>query len=1181
MGAKDSSGEPSCARNRSTRRPRITVYTTTRLFFRLAKLRDFVSRIEHVRRVFWASLPVLVLFVGMAQAQVSTRRGNMTFVGGGHGDSLFVLPATWVLPESLFVFRNGKQQSEYSDWRRTQAGNAIWLYRPLLLGDSLAVEFSYLPYPMTRSYARHLLREVTVALPGGDTVKTFAEVAVRESEQPGWSELRKSGSLLRSVSVGTDQDLAMESALNLQLSGKVGRDVDVVAVLTDQSSPIEPEGTTETLQELDKVYVQVQSPHLIGTLGDYTLDLPGGRYDTYVRKLSGVQAVARWPATSATAAGAVSEGEFYTNNFMAQENNQGPYTLIGKNGESGVKVLAGTERVWLDGELLTRGEGNDYVIDYSSGQIAFTSKHLMTSDRRIVVDFEYATERFQKFYGAARAEGNFLRNRLSTSATWLDEADDRGRPLLTSFTEEDRAVLTAAGDDALRAIVPSADSIGPGKGDYTRKDTLWNGSTYSIFVIAARDSLGLPQGEWRVTFDDFGQGNGDYELVVDSFGQIYYRWIGPAAGRYLPQRKLPLPTDHQLGDFRLDAEPITGIRAGTEIALSRFDENTYSSLDDEDNNGVAVVTTLELEPQGLRIGNYRPDYLRISGSLRHRDERFRDITRSDVVEFQREWDTERVTGIEETVREVAGQLRPVPFLSFAGEYGELSRGNQFQSLRRTGQFHMKPFGEWEAGYRFFHLTSDDSVTGRSSRWTRQQTQAAGKWWRFRPRGGLEWENRRDNYAAQNSGFRFLEWHSGLGVELPEDVTVDGEYRRRLDDGFSSSRFFRFANAYTASAQARWYPSSLGRMLLRYAHREKDYTVPDSADVVAEIARWEAFFVPQSRLFEANWTYELASTRLQSQVLVALEVTPGTGNYRREGGGYVPDDQGDIVLVPRNTGLFVPVTEIRFASLFWLRFDEAKSLMSLPTWLHPFSSETELQIDEQTREKPSLRLFVFDPSVYRGDSTLYGNLSIREDIHFQRLSPTFSTRLRYRYSTSLQNQYLNGGEERRLHQGALRVRAVYWSGLRGTTEISGDREFHFYRMTPLPSREIRRASFDETITYSISSRWEAGADLGSDYATDRLSRIEVTLFSAAPRLAYMLLGRGRVDGEVRLTYARSSTETIPFELASGANRGANWRWELTANYQFARNFSGSLTYSGRADKGERTYHMGRVEARASF
>lgn len=1181
MGVRDSSGKLVCARNRQDRRLCTCISISAPSFFRLVRLRDFLFRIEHVRQALWLSLLVLVFSLGTAEGRSLVRHAEVTFVGGEHRDSLFVLPATWVLPESLFVFRNGKQQSEYSDWRRTTAGNAIWLYRPLLLSDTLAVKFRYLPYPMTRSYANHLLREVSVALPSGDTLRTLVEVPVPKSEEPDWSQLSKSGSLLRSISIGTDRDLAMESALNLQLSGKVGKDLDVVAVLTDQSSPIEPEGTTETLQELDKVYVQVRSPHLSGTLGDYTLDLPGGRYDTYTRKLSGVQARAHWPGATFLGAGAVSEGEFFTNSFMAQENNQGPYSLVGKNGELGVKVLAGTERVWLDGKLLRRGEGNDYVIDYSSGQITFTSNRLMTSDRRLVVDFEYATERFQKFYGAARAEGDLLGGRLKGALTWLDEADDRNRPLLTTFTDEDRAVLAAAGDDPLQAIVPSADSLGPGQGDYTRRDTVWNVSTYAIFVIIPRDTVGVPQGEWRVTFDDFGDGNGDYELVVDSFGQIFHRWVGPGAGRYRPERKLPLPTDHQLGDFRFNAEPLKGIKAGTEIALSHYDQNTYSDRNDGDNNGLAVATTLDIEPRGLRIGKYRPDYLRVYGSLRHRDARFRDITRSDVVEFRRAWDTERLSGVEETVREVGGQLRPLRSLSLSGAYGALSRGNEFQSNRRTGQLHVQPFGAWEASYDLFHLTSDDSTAGRSSRWIRQRAEGKGKWWRFHPRGGLEWENRRDDFAAESSGFRFWDWHTGLGLELPAQVTLDGDYRRRLDDNLYSSRFVRFANAYTASAQARWYPSALGRMLLRYAHREKDYTIPDSADVRTEMARWEAFLVPQSRLFDANWTYEVASTRTQSQVLVALEVPPGTGDYRREAGGYVPDDQGDIVLVPRNTGLFVPVTEVRLTSLFWLRPDEAKSQISLPDWLHPFSSETELQIEEHTRQAPSLRLFIFDPSVYRGDSTLYGTFSVREDLHFQRQNPTFSVRLRYRHSTTLQNQYLNGGEERRFRQGALRLRAIYLSGLRGTTEISGEREIRLYRMTPLPSREIRRASLDETVTYNIGSRWELGSSLSGDYAIDDRSETEVSLISVVPRASYMLLGRGRLDAEFRLTYARSTTQTIPFELARGANRGANWRWELTSYYQFARNFSGSLTYSGRADRGERTFHTGRVEARASF
>jgi hypothetical protein len=753
--------------------------------------------------------------------------------------------------------------------------------------------------------------------------------------------------------------------------------------------------------------------------------------------------------------------------------------------------------------------------------------------------------------------------------------------LVTTFTEQDKAALSAAGDDPLRAVVSSADSLGPKQGDYTRRDTVWNDSTYSILVIVPRDSAGSPQGEWRVTFDDFGEGNGDYELVVDPLGQIFYQWVGPGMGRYRPERKLPLPQDHQLADLRLHVEAVKGVKVGAELAASHYDQNTFSNQDDGDDNGAAYATTVDIEPQNLHIGSYQPERLHLYGSLRQRDARFLEISRVDAVEFQREWDTQRLSGIKETVREVGGELQPIHALALQGGYGELSRGNVFHSERRTGQVQVRPFREWAASYNIFHLTSQDSAAGRSSRWIRQRSDASGKWWRLRPRGGVEWEDRRDKFSVQTSGFRYLEWNSGLGIELPAQLNIEGEYRRRIDDSLYASQYFRYANAYTASSQAEWHPSDWGRTLLRYAHREKTYTLPDSADVRTDIARWEAFFVPQSRLVDANWTYDLASTRSPNQVLVALQVPAGTGNYRREGGTYVPDDQGDIILVPRNTGLFVPVTEVRLNSIVWLKPDEAKSQMTLPAWLGLLASETELQIDEQTRYKTSLRLLLLDPSLYRGDSTLFGNLSIREDLHFQRLSSKFSVRLRYHYSNSLQNQYLNGGEEQQIREGGIRVRATYTPRLRGTTELTGNREIHLYRITPLPSREIRRASFDESITCSLASQWELGSSLGAGYTKDRLSNIEITLIHFAPRASYMILGRGRADAEVRANYARSTTQIIPFELGEGANRGMNWRWELTATYQFARNFSSSLNYSGRADHGEPTYHTGRIEARASF
>ncbi|MEZ4688807.1 MAG: hypothetical protein R3A12_00950 [Ignavibacteria bacterium] len=65
----------------------------------------------------------------------------------------------------------------------------------------------------------------------------------------------------------------------------------------------------------------------------------------------------------------------------------GPYYLVGGNNELNILVLSGTEKVYLDGNLMIRGEQADYVIDYGIGTITFNNNRLITSDSRIIGRF--------------------------------------------------------------------------------------------------------------------------------------------------------------------------------------------------------------------------------------------------------------------------------------------------------------------------------------------------------------------------------------------------------------------------------------------------------------------------------------------------------------------------------------------------------------------------------------------------------------------------------------------------------------------------------------------------------------------------------------------------------------------------------------------------------------------------
>ena len=205
------------------------------------------------------------------------------------------------------------------------------------------------------------------------------------------SQLEVSGSQTFGISLGSGRSISQNQELRVNVEGKVSENISVLALLSDQDLPIQPEGTTENIQDIDQKLIRITHPNMKGTLGDFEGSLGTSEFIFFPRALEGVHV----------------EGDFKWGSFhlIPSAIPKGQSTSLVLQGEEGrseyrltvdgqyVIVKAGSEIVWLNGERMRRGENNDYIIrEYGDPIVEFNSKHLITSNDTIRIDFEYIPE---------------------------------------------------------------------------------------------------------------------------------------------------------------------------------------------------------------------------------------------------------------------------------------------------------------------------------------------------------------------------------------------------------------------------------------------------------------------------------------------------------------------------------------------------------------------------------------------------------------------------------------------------------------------------------------------------------------------------------------------------------------------------------------------------------------------
>ena len=288
--------------------------------------------------------------------------------------------------------------------------------------------------------------------------------------------------------------------------------------------------------------------------------------------------------------------------------------------------------MYIDGNLLQRGQNYDYTIDYNTAEITFTANHLINKDKRIIVEFQYSDKNYARSLLQSRT--SFKKEKGSFFIHTYGEQDSKNQPLQQNINDQDRKVLQQIGDNLELALSSGIDStsFNENVNMYKKLDSLG----YEVYVY----SIHPDSANYQIVFNEVSNGNGDYIIKdYNALGKVY-EWVAPDTipfvgivrqGNYEPVKKLITPKKRQvisIGGHR----KFEKLKINYELTTSNLDLNTFSSTGNNDNIGLAGIIQIN---STKKIGTNWA--LNQNSSVELVQHKFNRIERFRAVEFERNW----------------------------------------------------------------------------------------------------------------------------------------------------------------------------------------------------------------------------------------------------------------------------------------------------------------------------------------------------------------------------------------------------------------------------------------------------------------------------------------------------------------------------------------------------------------
>ena len=1089
--------------------------------------------------------------------------------------------------------------------------NALLIWKTLPDKDSVVITYRVFPYK---------LNAVTRRMDFDSVSYRFYQKPFQFNDNPSgeakglfdFGNLQYNGSFGRGISFGNSQDAVVNSNLNLTLNGMLGDSIEISAAITDNNIPIQPDGSTQQLNEFDQVFLQFKKRTWQLNLGDIDIRQNQSYFLNFYKRLQGIsfETNNRLSANSMTktlVSGSIAKGKFNRNIFQGLEGNQGPYRLIGANNEFFFIVLAGTERVFIDGELLQRGEDQDYVINYNTAEVSFTPRRMITKDSRIQVEFEYADRNYlnANLYLAQEFD---LNKKLKIRLGAFNNGDAKNSQINQVLDAKQKLFLSNIGDSIQEAFYPSAilDTVFDA-GKILYEKSYYNTPTGidSFYQYSTNQSVAI----YSLSFVDLGEGNGNYIPEFNGANGKVFKFIMPVAGvkqgRYEPVMILVTPKKQQVVSVGVDWMAWKNTTLKTELAMSNYDVNTFSSRDGGDDIGIAArFQFINIKP--LRSSAAKKLQLNTNFDYEYVQGKFRPIERLRYVEFSRDWGLGfQALPADEHIIRASAKLQDARNHSLSYQFMNYIRGDDYTGNQQM----LQHIAEWKG----WQINNQLSITNFNAKFDKgnflrpivdinKQLKKLSDF-RLGVRYSLEQNIARNKLTDTliPLSFSFDTWSAylktsekkknrhGLTIFTRSDKYPLG---KRLIMGDKSLNI-NLQSELLANPKHQFYFNATYRKLKvldAISKQKADETILGRAEYL--INEWKG-------LLTGNMLYELGTGQEQRRDFVYLEVPAGQGEFAwndYNNDGVQQLNEFEIALFQDQAKfirLFTPTNEFLKANYTTLNYSlrlnpkailNKTDLKGMKKFISLINLQTSLQVSKKSISKGNTE---FSPFKYELSDTALITLNtvFLNTFSFNRFSSKWGfdiSNLR-NYGKSLLTY---GYESRRLNDWILKFR---WNISRTfTIDLNAKKGLNGLYTPGFANRnyELDVFNIEPRIIFIQGTKFRLSTGYGLN------NKKNLPLYGGEKSVSnsinietkYNVLQNSSVAGKFtfnNIDYSSPVNTTVSYIMLDGLLPGSNYLWSIDFTKRLLNNLELNFQYEGRRPGAARTVHIGRASVRALF